>query len=268
MTKIKTKHLQEFKDKEVPIVEIFGNTLQGEGPRLRPAIFIRTGLCNFTCAGFGCEREAPDGSKIQGCDSIMAVSKKFKNTWTHYSNFNDIVNRIKPLIHPDQDIKQDIIITGGEPTLHIGTQCMESLLEYYISRGHWITIETNGSRMVNLDRDYHKQIQFSMSVKLNNSGEPKKKRINIPAIQNMIANGKESYLKFVVNPETWDADYLEIQEILKELPTLANVYLMPIGETRDKQIQNTQFVFDKCAEHGFNFSSRVHILAYNDKDGV
>lgn len=269
MTKIKSKHLQEFKDKELPIVEIFGNTLQGEGPRLRPAIFIRTGLCNFTCSGFGCERAAPDGTLVIGCDTIQAVSKKFKNTWDYYSDFNQIVERVKPFIHPNPDVpKADIIITGGEPLLHWENKTFQQMLEYYVTRGHKVTIESNGSKIPVFDRPYQHKLMFSLSVKLSNSGEPKKKRINIPAIQQIMDNTEGSYLKFVVNPQEWDEIQKEIFEILTALPTWVDVFLMPQGATTEDQLKNMPFVFEKCAELGFAFSPRIHILCFSDKDGI
>ena len=93
-------------------------------------------------------------------------------------------------------------------------------------------------------------------------------RNNIKTINKILENCPKSYLKFVVNPETWDADYAEIIEILSDLPTYAEVYLMPMGETRELQIKNTPFVFEKRAEHGFSFSPRAHILAFNTKEGI
>lgn len=267
MKQIPISNLKEFKDRPLPIVEIFGNTIQGEGPRLRPAIFIRTGLCNFTCAGFGCERPSPDGETIKGCDTIHAVSKKFKSTWKEFSNFMEIVEAVRPLIHPNPDIKQDIIITGGEPTLHWDNKVFQELIEYFISRGHHVTIESNGSRNIEFTRNYQKEILFSLSVKLSNSGEPEKKRINLPALQNILQNAK-AYFKFVVDPDTWDRQEREIFGILNKIPYWVDVYLMPLGETRKKQMDNTQFVFKKCAELGFSFSPRIHILAFDDIDGV
>lgn len=266
--KIQNKQLDEFKDKPLPIVEIFGNTLQGEGPRLRPAIFIRTGLCNFVCPGFGCTRTSPSGETLVGCDSIHAVSKAFKDQWTNYTDFNDIVERVKPLLHPNPDIKQDIIITGGEPTLHWNNKTFQDLIEYFISRGHHVTIESNGSRNIEFTREYQRKIMFSLSVKLSVSGEPEKKRINIPALREIFDNSTGSYLKFVVAKEGWEDTEKEIFDILTKLPTWVDVFLMPLGETRVKQMQETQFVFEKCAELGFSFSPRIHILAFDDKDGV
>lgn len=266
---IKTKNIQEFKNKPLPIVEIFGNTLQGEGPRLKPAIFLRTGLCNFVCAGFQCERTAPNGEITIGCDTQQSVhAKLYKDTWDYYENFNDVVQRIKPLIHPNPDIKQDLIFSGGEPLLHWNNKTYQELLEYYITRNHHITIESNGSKMIDFTKEYQRNIQFSLSVKLSNSLEPKKKRINIPALANIFDNCPDSYLKFVVSPETWEESKKEIFEILTALPHHVEVYLMGMGETRQKQVEVTRFVFEKCAELGFNYSPRMHIIAFDDLDGV
>ena len=65
---------------KLPVVEIF-NSLQGEGPYLHPAIFLRTALCCFKCKGFNCSLMAPDGSTVTGCDTIRAVSPKFKESY-------------------------------------------------------------------------------------------------------------------------------------------------------------------------------------------
>lgn len=266
--KILNFKIEEFKDKPLPVVEIFGNTLQGEGPRLRPAIFIRLGLCNFVCPGFQCTRIAPDGEELVGCDSLHATSKKFKDQWDYYTDFNDIVERVSPLIFKNTDIRQDIIITGGEPTLHWNNKTFQDLLEYFISRGHHVTIESNGSRMVEFTREYQRKVMFSLSVKLSVSGEPEKKRINIPALREIFDNTEGSYLKFVVSEKNWATTEAEIFQILHKLPTWVDVFLMPLGETRAKQMQETRFVFEKCADLGFSFSPRIHILAFDDMDGI
>ena len=262
----------EFKNRKVPIVEIFGDTIQGEGPRLRPAIFVRTGSCNLTCAGFGCSRPAPDGTIVQGCDTIHAVSPKFKSTWTEYTQSSQLIERVVEIRdRMEQDFigpgKVDIIVTGGEPTLHWDSKVFQEFLEYFVSQGHHITIETNATKLLKFTKWYQSQLSFSMSVKLSVSGEPERKRLNLLAINNILEHTNSSYFKFVVNPETWEDTRREIQYILENTghPT---TYLMPLGETTQKQLEHTRFVFDVCAKYGFNFTPRAHILAYDDVDGV
>lgn len=256
--------------KPLPVVEIFGNTIQGEGPRLRPAIFIRTGLCNLKCEGFGCTRVAPNGQTIVGCDTIHAVSPKFKDTWKEFTDHLDILNVVHELAGGKQ-FKPDVIITGGEPTMHWDNPIFRNLLKALLDEGFHVTIESNGSRNLKFDEAWMRHLQFSLSVKLSNSGEDRRKRLNFGTLSKIFGGTDNSYLKFVVNPETWDnleGEILEIIDHVKTVKSDAPVHLMPMGETIEKQLKNTRFVFDKCAEMGFNFSPRAHILAYNDLDGV
>lgn len=261
----------KFKSKPLPIVEVFGNTIQGEGPRLRPAIFVRTGLCNLKCEGFGCTRIAPNGQTIVGCDTIHAVSPKFKDTWIEYNESQSLIARIEEIREAMESNfaygKVDIIVTGGEPTMHWDNQTFQDVLKFYVEQGHYVTIETNASRNIQFTEEYQKQLHFSMSVKLSVSGEPERKRLNFETIDEILSNTDGSYFKFVVNPETWDSTKNEIQHILGNCKQ-TDVYLMPLGETIEKQLKNTRFVFDVCAKYGYNFTPRAHILAYNDLDGV
>lgn len=260
-----------FKERPLPVVEIFGNTIQGEGPRLRPAIFIRLGMCNLKCPGFGCTRIAPNGESIVGCDTIHAVSPKFKDTWMEYNSFTDMLPRIEPLLYTENGTKVDVIITGGEPTMHWDNATFQEMLKWFAQNDFHVTVESNGSKKIEFSESYQAKVQFSLSVKLSNSGEPERKRWDFDALKNIIANSNESYLKFVVNPEIWNTLSAEIATVIKEAKEAnpdIRVYLMPLGETIDKQLKNIRFTFDVCAENGFWFSPRAHILAYDDKDGV
>lgn len=277
---IKVKNLPVFKNQPVQLVEIFGNTIQGEGPYLGPAVFVRFGMCNLKCEGFGCTRVAPNGETIVGCDTIHAVSPKFKSTWTEYTKATDLIDAINkvgdPMLERYRELgtnkKFQLVITGGEPTMWWNSEVFQTMLKYFHSRDFHITIETNASRMIEFTEDYQRALQFSMSVKLSVSGEPERKRLNFDAINNIIENSTGSYFKFVVNPETWDETSKEILNILNSTNSSKShntqVFLMPLGETIEKQLKNTRFVFDVCAKYGFNFTPRAHILAYDDLDGV
>ncbi len=254
----------------VPIVETF-YSIQGEGKRIVPSVFVRTGLCNFKCEGFGCTLKSPDGKEILGCDSIRAVSPKFKDSWEYYVNYIDLVERIDntmPILSKENLLRPDIVLTGGEPTIHWSEDVIQRMLSHYISRGHKVTIESNASIDIKFNRKYQEAIMFSMSVKLSNSGEPEHKRVNIENITNILEHCPESYLKFVVSKDTWDNDWKEIKEILKNIPVFANVYLMPMGENKIEVDANCNFVMEKCVELGFNYSDRLHIRAWDDTPGV
>ena len=261
----------------LPVVEIFGETIQGEGPYLGPAVFVRFGLCNLKCEGFGCTRVAPNGEVVTGCDTIHAVSPKFKNTWTEYTKSTDLIDAINkvgdPMLERYRELgtnkKFQLVVTGGEPTMWWDNEIFQTMLKYFHDRNFHITVETNASRNIEFTEDYQRALQFSMSVKLSVSGEPERKRLNFDAINNIIKNSNGSYFKFVVNPETWESTKDEILNILNSTESAnTQVYLMPLGETIEKQLKHTRFVFDVCAKYGFSFTPRAHILAYDDLDGV
>nr|DAJ67238.1 MAG TPA: organic radical activating enzyme [Caudoviricetes sp.] len=275
--KVKNIDVTPKRVRPLPIVEIFGDTIQGEGPLLGPAVFVRTGMCNLKCEGFGCTRIAPNGETVVGCDTIHAVSPKFKSTWTEYTKATDLIDAINKVGDPmleryrefGTNTKFQVVLTGGEPTMHWDNEVLQTTLKYFHDRGFHITVETNASRNIEFTEDYQRALQFSMSVKLSVSGEPERKRLNFDAINNIIENSTGSYFKFVVNPETWDETSKEILNILNSTESAnTQVYLMPLGETIEKQLKNTRFVFDVCAKYGFSFTPRAHILAYNDLDGV
>jgi organic radical activating enzyme len=256
----------------INIMETF-YSIQGEGTRTGvPSVFVRTGLCNFRCQGFGVEYTDPSGEVKYGCDSYYSVDPKFSKTWDMYTNYQDLIDRIDqtvPRFSKRNLIKPDIVFTGGEPLIYWDDDQYQRLLEYYISRGHKVTIETNGALDIEFTRKYQKDIIFSTSVKLSNSGEPKIKRIKIDNLTNILENTDESYFKFVIQESTWSEDYEEIKEILNNIPTyVPMVYLMPLGDTKESLQKNSKFVFEKAMELGFMYSDRIHIRVFDNEPGV
>ena len=259
----------------LPVDEIFGNTMQGEGSAMGyPSVFIRLGGCNLTCSGFGCQITSPLDKEtiIKGCDSIHAVNvKHFKHTWSYYDNYIDLVKNIENCFGENTKYseKKDIIITGGEPILHYKDDVMIKMIEYFISRGHRVWIETNGTININFDEyPIYKDINFSMSVKMSNSSEPEHKRWKPDVVNNYLKNTKESYFKFVLTKEQCKINAPEVFDFLKQVPTFGLVYCMPMGETAKEVKENSKTVFEFSAKYGFRYSDRLHIRIYNDLRGV
>ena len=112
--------------KTIPIVEIFGPTLQGEGSfaGLR-TMFIRTGYC--------------DGAGDQWCtwcDSMHAVDPKYKSEWNQLEA-EGIVGRLLNL----SEFCRNITISGGNPLIHDLTELVEALR----SHKYTINVETQGT---------------------------------------------------------------------------------------------------------------------------
>jgi organic radical activating enzyme len=251
------------------INEIFGPTIQGEGKLVgTPSIFIRFGKCNFKCVGFDVEYETPSGVKKCGCDSFYAVDKEFKDSWTKYKAYEKIVDEVNKLTSSSSSIyKMDIVITGGEPLLYWSTEEFQKLLKHYIEDGHQVTIETNASLNLNFTQDYQKKIIFSMSVKLSNSLEDIKKRINYETLNKILSNTKESYLKFVIDKNFLEDTKKEISTILENIPK-SDVYLMPLGDTAKSINENCEAVIQMAIDYGYKYCDRLHIRVWDNKRGV
>lgn len=255
----------------IPIVECF-SALQGEGTQMGvPSIFVRTGGCTLKCEGFGCkEKSALDGKTvITGCDSIHAVNvKHFGKTWNYYSTFTELVDRIMQCVNND-DIyseKQDIVFTGGEPLLHHKDEALLGTVEFFISRGHRVWFETNGTVAIDFDKySIYKKVNFSISVKMKDSGEDISKRWKPEVVNNYIRNTEKSYFKFVLSKKTIEEDDSEILDFLQMVPTFAVVYLMPLGETKENLEVNAKAVYEYALRNGFRYSDRIHIRMYNDE---
>ena len=248
------------------INEIFGPTIQGEGKLVgTPSVFIRFGKCNFNCVGFNVEYETPSGIKKCACDTYYAVDTAFKDTWTKYKSYTSIVEEVNKLTLPSY--KMDIVITGGEPLLYWNKEEFQKLLKHYIDNGHKVTIETNASLNLNIEEAYQKKILFSMSVKLSNSLEPLKKRVNKDTLRKILNANQESYLKFVINKDFLEKAKDEIDNILKDIP-LCDIYLMPMGDTSKEINKNCESVINMAIQNGYKYCDRLHIRIWDNKRGV
>jgi 7-carboxy-7-deazaguanine synthase len=107
----------------IRISEIFGPTIQGEGPLIgRPTVFVRTAGCDYRCSW---------------CDTLYAVLPKYHDEWIPMSSV-EILARVDALAggHPTL-----ITVSGGNPAL----QPVGPLITLGRDRGHSFALETQGS---------------------------------------------------------------------------------------------------------------------------
>lgn len=246
------------------ISEIFGPTIQGEGKKVgTPSVFIRLGKCNMSCSGFNVAYQTPTGETKYSCDSYYSVDHSFKPHWMRFETYEEILAEVEKLF---LDYKPDIVITGGEPLMYWNNEQFQKLLEYFITHDFNVTIESNGSIPIDFTLPYQKKILFSLSVKLSNSGESLKKRVNIQALTTII-HQTSAYLKFVMDKHFINKAQSEIQELLAQLPKV-EVYVMPLGETLDELNDNAMSVIQMAIQNNFNYSDRLHIRIWDNKRGV
>lgn len=111
---------------KIPIAEIFGPTIQGEGPNVGcKCIFVRVVGCDFNCAW---------------CDSKFAWQKD-KNTKLY--DTNELVNLLIDKCMTTHTGK--VILTGGNPCLYD----FEDLVLYLSGAGITVDVETQGSKLPN-----------------------------------------------------------------------------------------------------------------------
>jgi organic radical activating enzyme len=237
------------------LVESF-YSFQGEGKYVgSPSIFIRLGGCNLGCVGFGVKIDG-----IVGCDSLKAVHEsKFSHSWQKVDTLVPIIDSyLKGL-----EFKPDIVFTGGEPLLHYQNPILLEALEHF--KRHRITFETNATIKIEFEKyPIYKDITFAMSVKLENSGETKAKRLNHEAIKAITKNTKESFFKFVLSRDNINTK--EIKEITKPYPNTM-IYCMPMGATAKELAQNDKSVANFCTKNGYNYVDRMHIRLWDNEEG-
>jgi 7-carboxy-7-deazaguanine synthase len=109
--------------KLIPVVEIFGPTIQGEGAEAGvPTHFIRVGGCDYRCVW---------------CDTMYAVDPEIVRTTSERLSSQDIVNRVTSL--DGRPIWTTI--SGGNPALHE----LGELVAGLHAAAFRVSVETQGS---------------------------------------------------------------------------------------------------------------------------
>ena len=158
-----------------------------------------------------------------------------------------------------------IVLSGGEPLLHQKNADFKDFLRFLVEQNRQVHFESNGT----IEPDFKslpelKNCYFALSVKLENSGESKEKRINARALKSIFANSKGAFYKFVLSGA--DDEIREIKEILAIQN--AAVWLMPLGASKNELEITAAKVAGLAIKHGFNYSDRIHIRLWDNKEGV
>jgi len=245
--------------KTLPINELY-TCLQGEGKLTGvPHILIRVSGCRLRCQFAN-----------SFCDTPYSSWGPEKGKFTYEDIFEFYMN--------NRHIKHTMI-TGGGPTLH--RNMLVELCHLAKEFDHYITIETEGSESVGTMADL-----ISLSPKLSNSTprpgtwmpylnrevtekdkeKHEKWRCNYDAMMNLIDLHPDYQLKPVISNEEDLQEVKELQKIL-DIPN-EKVYLMPEGLEPKQLNERRRWLMDLCVREGYNFTDRLHIIAYGDTRGV
>ena len=242
--------------------EVYGPAHQGEGHTLnKRVIFIRLATCNLAC-------EFCDAAHTWNWKNTKYVNtKKFDpKVEILRMSCSDILKRVIELDGSEYPARScnAVVISGGEPLLQ--QRKLIPLLQMLKQLNFWIEIETNGT-IAPSDEFLQYIDQINCSPKLSTSGpdNPESRRI-VPEALQKIRDFKDGYFKFVVCN---DSDLLEIWGIVDQFKVAQDhVYLMPEGETLEKQVANAARVETIADMNGFEYSPRLHIYTHGNKRGV
>ncbi|GGN47461.1 7-carboxy-7-deazaguanine synthase [Streptomyces kronopolitis] len=236
-------------EQELVVNEVFGPTVQGEGRSLgRRCSFLRLGGCNLSCTWC----DTPYTWDWTGVAESGVAHDPRKEL--HRRRVDDVVAE---LLAFDTDL---IVISGGEP---LGQQeRLIPLVAALTGRGKEIEIETNGTHAAHPEL-VAAGVRFNVSPKLSHSGDPRHRRIVPDALTSLSALPGSTF-KFVCQ-NTRDLD--EVAELVAAFD-LSSVWIMPIGRSADDVTKHMSELADAVVERGWNLTTRLHTLVWDDKRGV
>lgn len=241
------------------ISELF-YSIQGEGKRTgSPSFFIRTNHCNLRCRFKGgnlCDTSYtswfPDDEMNIGDADIGYIINEYKKAGC-----------------------RDIVITGGEPTMYPDELTLLCSELKKISKDLIITIETNGTSY----GDFVKYADLiSISPKLSSSVPYKtefekmheKNRISIYALRNYnehkLTDKYDIQWKFVYTCENDIHEILDLQD--RTGFETKDIYLMPEGISAEDLSEKRIETIEMCRKYRFNYTDRIHLLAWGNKRGT
>lgn len=277
---------------QLKVSELF-YSIQGEGRYMGvPSVFLRVFGCNFTCGGFGMARGQLSNERNEinvdliknykqlplvstGCDSYASWDPKFKHL-SPVLNTDSIVTRILDLLPTGYWHEEHLVITGGEPLLGWQRSYPDLLDHEFMSDLNHITFETNGTQK--LSDDFYnylqswvskggREITFSVSAKLPNSGESWSEAIN-PEIICQYQEIGYTYLKFVV---ATDEDIEDADKADREFRTqgfCGPTYLMPVGGVDSVYQLNNKNVALAAMKRGWRYSDRLQVPLFKNEWGT
>lgn len=227
---------------ELLISEVFGPTLQGEGPSAgRTAVFVRTGMCNLACTW--CDTAYTwDRGRFDLREELRTVPVT--------DVVADVLARPAPLV----------VVTGGEPLLQAAA--LVPTVRALRDGGRRVEFETAGTVSPGglagpVDR-------FVVSPKLSHSGLPEGRRLRWPILAAFAALPTTVFKFVVTSPE----DLPEVDRVVDVLGIAPeSVWVMPEGVTGDAVTDGMRALAGPVADRGWALGGRLHVLLWGDARG-
>ena len=239
----------------ITISEIFGPTVQGEGPLIgRPSVFVRSAGCDYRC---------------WWCDTSYAVLPEYRAQWVAMTA-PQIMARVDELTGGRPVL---VSLSGGNPAL----QPLAPLIALGRGSGHSFALETQGS----IAQPWFAELDWLiLSPKPPSAGMGDDAR-GLSACLAAAGGRPRAALKIVVFD---DADYRYAQAVAARHPTLP-LYLQvgnsaplaaagrPLPEQADASelLQRFRWLVDKVTGDRWFTATvlpQLHVLAWGNKRGV
>jgi 7-carboxy-7-deazaguanine synthase len=239
----------------IPISEIFGPTIQGEGALIgKPTVFVRTGNCDYRC---------------DWCDTLYAVLPEYKSDW-HPMTTEEIFAEVQRL----SDNKPILVtLSGGNPAI----QPLGDLIDLGHAHGYTFATETQGS----IAQPWFARLDYlTLSPKPPSSKQVTRwDRLDLCiacAIDEDNGHKVEVCLKIAILDE---ADFAYARYIAERYPHTP-MYLQPVNHTSPHVAQEVDMagithrmdwlIERVIAEKWYNVTvlPQLHVLLWGNKRGV
>jgi len=237
--------------------EIFGPTVQGEGPSSgTPCVFVRLSSCNLHCRW--CDTPYTWAFTERQVKQHDKTTKPYMpQRETHPMTQAEVVVQVTRRM-PGGGL---IVISGGEPLLQ--KESLVALLDYLAPMGYWFEIETAGTRSPGPLASPIWPISWNVSPKLEHSGNTVIERYHPQVLRQF--NDLGANFKFVASM----AGHLdEVEAIVKDCDLdQTRVWIMPEGTTVEETIENARKIVNGVIRRRWKLTMRTHTLLWGDQRG-
>lgn len=229
------------RQRDLLVAEVFGPTVQGEGPSAgRNAVFARVSGCNLSCSW---------------CDTPYTWDTARFDLRTHRERVSteELTARVLALPAPL------VVVTGGEPLLQAGA--LVPAVEAWREAGRSVEMETNGTLPPPAELT-ELGVRWNVSPKLSNSDLPEARRIRPDALRAFLATGLAVFKFVVTEPSNLD----EVAALERDLG-LAPIWVMPEGQRTERVIEVLRRIADQVIGRGWNLTTRLQVLVWEAERG-
>jgi 7-carboxy-7-deazaguanine synthase len=250
--------------------EIFGPTFQGEGSSLgTPCMFLRLAICNLKCVWCDTKYTWDFDSDSKGTEFSGPVTEKY-----------DYQKEVKRMTSEEiwaelskgfssEDINM-LVVSGGEPLLQQAKlyDLLWKIRNFVsIARHTIIRVEVETAGTIEPDKSLFKVVdQFNVSPKLEHSGNSLGSRY-VPKALSRFASVPADKVKFKFVAQ----EVVDLEEVAKLVNMFAisnsQVYIMPEGVSAESISRHTENIADAVVARGWNLTTRLHVLAYQNRRG-